>query len=277
MPMLLALSGVYSVDGIVIGIVAIFIGCCLKLYEQKDKISIKQLLILVGMFTLLGTLKSMGYISIGLVIFILPIIKIIRENKKYIAVIILLAILSVVLNLFINYSLSKEQISDTRVEGTDAGAQIQFIKENPATYGKILSDHTKKSLINFDVIAYLNAPMFFGKNYYYVFFFLFLYMLYTGVLDDSKNFGKKQKAVFIGTFIITFIITSTMLYISYTKVGEKIINGFQPRYLYPMIPLLLMCFSSDRVKRLVDNGKEARNIAYISSIFIILSIIGILF
>lgn len=259
------------------GIISIFIAYCLKLYEQKDKINIKQLLILVGIVTLIGTLKSMAYIPIALIIFILPVIKIIKENKKHIVLIALLVIISCLMNLFITYELSKETVSDTRMEGTDAGAQISYIRENPKEYTKTIYNHTRSVFLRFEVLAFLNAPMFFGTNYSQVFLLLFLFVLYVSIIDDSKNFNRKTKGIFILTCLLTFIITSTMLYISYTKVGNDVISGYQSRYIYPMIPLLLMCFSSDKVKIIVDKDKETVKISYISIAFIVLSIIGMIF
>lgn len=276
MPMLVCLSGVYSIDGIAMGITSIFLAYCFKLYEQKNNISIKQIWILFGIFILVEIAKSMAYIFIGLIVFILPITKIMKENKKHIAMILLLLIIGTLLNSSIFYFGNKDHISDPRATGTNATEQIKYIINNPGEYGSTLYNHTKNSLLKFDALAFLNAPMFFGKNYSYVFFILLLYVLYIGLTDDSKNFNKKTKAIFLTIFLITFFMTSTMLYISYTEVGDIQIRGYQLRYIYPIIPLLLMCLSSNKLKTTESENKEVLKLSYISSIFMILSAWGIL-
>ena len=81
MPMLLALASVYSPDGIGTALVALFIAYCLKLHE-KDNFNIKEISILLLLLILAASIKSVGYIGISLIIFVLPLKKIIKQNKK---------------------------------------------------------------------------------------------------------------------------------------------------------------------------------------------------
>ncbi len=277
MPMLLALASVYSVDGIMVGVISLWIAYCLKLYEQKEKITGKQLFILLGIFTLIGTLKSMSYLPIALFIFIIPIRKILKENKKYLVPIILLGIVSVTINIGITLYLQSDQLSDPRVENTNAMQQIEYIKEEPIEYIKILGKHIKTTLTEFSALSYLNGPMFFGNDFDNIFLILLLFLFYTGITDDSKNLSKKTKWIAIITFFIVLSITSTLLYISYTPLQGKTIQGYQLRYIFPIISLIVICLSSEKIKNQKSEKKDCLFTTCFMVCFLVFSIYGLLF
>lgn len=277
MPMLLALASVYSVDNIMVGVISLWIAYCLKLYEQKEKITGKQLFILLGIFTLIGTLKSMSYLPIALFIFIIPIRKILKENKKYLVPIILLGIVSVTINIGITLYLQSDQLSDPRVENTNAMQQIEYIKEEPIEYIKILGKHIKTTLTEFSALSYLNGPMFFGNDFDNIFLILLLFLFYTGITDDSKNLSKKTKWIAIITFFIVLSITSTLLYISYTPLQGKTIQGYQLRYIFPIISLIVICLSSEKIKNQKSEKKDCLFTTCFMVCFLVFSIYGLLF
>lgn len=277
MPMLLALASVYSVDSIMVGVISLWIAYCLKLYEQKEKITGKQLFILLGIFTLIGTLKSMSYLPIALFIFIIPIRKIVKENKKYLVPIILLGIVSVTINIGITLYLQSDQLSDPRVENTNAMEQIEYIKEEPSNYIKILGKHIKTTLTEFSALSYLNGPMFFGNDFDNIFLILLLFLFYTGITDDSKNLSKKTKWIAIITFFIVLSITSTLLYISYTPLQGKTIQGYQLRYIFPIISLIVICLSSEKIKNQKSEKKDCLFTTCFMVCFLVFSIYGLLF
>ena len=277
MPMLLALASVYSVDSIMVGVISLWIAYCLKLYEQKEKLTGKQLFILLGIFTLIGTLKSMSYLPIALFIFIIPIRKIVKENKKYLVPIILLGIVSVTINIGITLYLQSDQLSDPRVENTNAMQQIEYIKEEPIEYIKILGKHIKTTLTEFSALSYLNGPMFFGNDFDNIFLILLLFLFYTGITDDSKNLSKKTKWIAIITFFIVLSITSTLLYISYTPLQGKTIQGYQLRYIFPIISLIVICLSSEKIKNQKSEKKDCLFTTCFMVCFLVFSIYGLLF
>ena len=277
MPMLLALASVYSVDSIMVGVISLWIAYCLKLYEQKEKITGKQLLILLGIFTLIGTLKSMSYLPIALFIFIIPIRKIVKENKKYLVPIIFLGIVSVTINIGITLYLQSDQLSDPRVENTNAMQQIEYIKEEPIEYIKILGKHIKTTLTEFSALSYLNGPMFFGNDFDNIFLILLLFLFYTGITDDSKNLSKKTKWIAIITFFIVLSITSNLLYISYTPLQSKTIQGYQLRYIFPIISLIVICLSSEKIKNQKSEKKDCLFTTCFMVCFLVFSIYGLLF
>lgn len=256
MPMMVALSGVYSIDGVTTGICLLFISYCFKLYEGKDKITLKQLMVLSALFVLVSLVKSAGYIFIGLIVLILPIRKIIKENKKWhIALLALFIIIGVAINAYVMLSLQTDDFSDTRMEGTNATEQLEYIKENPKEFAEILYKDIKSMTTGFGTISYLHGPMFFGSNSSNIFFLLLLYIFFVASTDNTKQFNNWIRLLFIIIFIITIAFTEIIMYISYTPVGHDSIYGYQARYLYPILPLLFSALSSKNVEHIKDESR----------------------
>lgn len=275
MPMLLALASVYSMDGFTMGAVVVFIAYCLKLQKQ-EKISNKQLLILSLAFGLVICCKSMGYILVSFIILILPIKNILKNNTKQVLLLIGLTLLILLINMGIMYMFQLEQISDPRVEGTNVKEQIQYIIENPVQYIKMIYSNVKGVFSDFTKIAYINAPMFFGENYDNIFFYILIFIIYIGITDDSKNFNKRTKIIFIITAILTIIMTTTALYLSYTPVGKENVVGYQMRYMFPVLPLIMICLSSDKIKNKNTQEESTYKVSYISLLFLSLCLLGVI-
>ena len=83
-PMFLCFASTYSVDGIGVGLASLFIAYFLKLYNDKENITLKNIIVLLCLYTLLLMFKSMSYIFVGLIMFLLPLKDIIKKYKKWI-------------------------------------------------------------------------------------------------------------------------------------------------------------------------------------------------
>lgn len=276
LPMLLCLASVNSIDGIAMGLISVFIAYCLKLYNQNDPINIKQILILFLSLILMSISKGIGYIFMSLIILILPFKKIIKENKKYILYIVLTIILILGLLIAKTYSTQIHNYGDSRAYGSNSQEQLKFIINNPISFSKTLINHTIATFGNLDAMSFLNAPMFFGMFYYHVFLMILYFIIFIGLSDNSKSFNLRTKSIFALTFFAIFITTSTALYLSYTAVGANYIDGYQLRYIFPIIPLFLMSISIKNMKYNENKCEDILFITYIIGLINILSIIGIL-
>ena len=98
-----------------------------------------------------------------------------------------------------------------------------------------------------------------------------LVILYISLTDDDKIFSLKEKTIFLLTFFITLGITSLPLYLSFTQVGAMHIDGYQARYIFPILPLALMCLSNKKIKT-IDNKNRTMNLTIIYSMLIVLSL-----
>ena len=274
MPMMLVLAGTYSIDGMCVGLVSIFVAYCLKIYNTSETINLKQFSILTLLFIAMLLAKSMAYILVALIVFILPLWKTLKKNKKYIPIMITIciAVLAIFAILFFNVRNNKLE-ADTRWGGNiNPEAQIQFILHNPLSDIKIAINHFKDTLLNFSWYSMLHYYIFFGNDAECVGFALMLFILYVAILDDNHNFKLKDKIILLLTFIMVWGITSAPLYITITEVGSLHIGGYQARYIMPILPLALMCVSSERLKS-KENKNRNMNIAITSGIFIFIGIL----
>jgi len=275
MPMILALSSVYSADGIGTALVALFIAYCLKIHE-KDNINIKELTLLFILLMLAASIKSVGYIGIALIIFILPLKKIIKQYKKYIKYVIPMFLI-ILLAVLVVYKANINAPGDTRVTGTDTKAQFKYVLNNPIQYAKILTNHTIDTFSSLKGMSFLNAPMFFNRTYYSMFIVMSMYLLFISITDSSKQLKIKKRLLFIFTFLVVFAMTSTSMYLSYTSVGANYINGHQMRYIFPTLGLLLMSISIKKIELDIEKKFKYSNLylAYPMMIFLIISVLDL--
>jgi len=184
--------------------------------------------------------------------------------------IILLAVLFV-------YKANINAPGDTRVAGTDTKAQFEHVLNDPLQYSKVLTKHTMETFMSLKGMSFLNAPMFFNKTYYSLFLVMGIYLLFISITDSSKHLKIKNILLFILTFFVVFAMTSTSMYLSYTRVGANYINGHQMRYIFPTLGLLLMSISIKKLGLDIEKKFKYSNlyIAYPMMIFLIISVLDL--
>lgn len=273
MPMALILAATYSNDGYCIGTVAIFIAYCLKLKHEKETINIKDFGILIGLFLLMLTAKSMAYILVGCIALMLPIKATLKKNKKYLPIITIVSIISVIILILGVITVKNTHIKeDARAAGNiSVSGQINSILHNPVLDIKVAANHIKNTFLNMNWYKMLHDDKFFTENCQVVLIPLMLFMLYVAITEDDYNFKISNKVVMIVTFLFVYGMTSLVLYLSFSPVGSLNIGGYQTRYIIPILPLLLFCLSSNNI---IVKNKENRNfnITIVSGIFVMLGI-----
>lgn len=274
MPMMIALAGTYSIDGMCMGLVSIFIAYCLKIYDTSETINIKQFCILLGLFIAMLLAKSMAYIFVALIVFMLPLKKTILKNKKYIPIMAITCFVALVIFALLFLNIRNNRLgADTRWGGNiNPEEQIQFILHNPLADIEIAINHFKDTLLSFNWYSMLHYDVFFAKDAKCVMLALMLFILYVAILDDTHNFKLKDKIILILSFIMVWGITSAPLYITITEVGSLHIGGYQARYIMPILPLMLMCISSERLKS-KENKNRNMNIAITSGVFVLIGLL----
>ena len=273
LPISLLLAASYSIDGFCIGVVAIFIAYCLKLSKETKTISMKDFIILLLLFSLTLFAKSMAYIAIAVIFLLLPIKETIKKNKKYLPWMIagLLIILSILVLMAIKIKNTKV-VSDARATGDiNVSQQLEIILKYPIFDIKLIINHIKQTLLNFNWYALLHDGTFFEKDSQWVFILLFLFVLYTSLTEDDNNFNIKEKIIMIAAFMCVYMITSLVLYLSFTQLWALHIAGYQTRYILPVLPLLLISIPNNRVK-CINNANRNLIISMMSAAFIFIGI-----
>ena len=249
--MSIVLASYYSIDGIVVALIGVFIAYIFKVFKEKnDEIDLKTFLIIMVLYLLTLICKNGAYLATGLILFILPVFQIFKKNTKIRNISVLIIIIAITVGIIQAYKITG--ISDPRVEKSNPTKQIEFLLENPANIVKVYSNFTKISIFNLRFYEEFNKIDFFGTNAIITSFLLFIFIFYTALMDNSYNFSKKQKSIQYISFFATFFITTFVFYISFTDVGKNIINGFQGRYLLPVLPLVLVNINSKRVTQSID-------------------------
>lgn len=260
LPMILALAGTYSIDGITLGFVGIFIAYVLKLYNEKRDINLKELICLSILFILSLLGKNGSYIGIGLLILMLPIFKSLKVDKKvrYIAI-------SIALIVFLTVGFQAIKVLQTQDgdirggDNTSPARQVQYLKENPTDLFLIYIKFFKELFFNLESYISLNSFIFFFKESKYITILLILFIFYTTLTDESDKFDRKSKILMFLSSIITIFTMSFVMYLSFSPIGNDEISGFQSRYILPVLPLMLMCVNSKKITVKKDEEDETYN------------------
>lgn len=273
MPMSMILAASYSIDGFCIGMVAIFIAYCLKIKKEKETISLRDFFILLGIFFLTLLAKSMAYVLVGFLIFTLPIKATLKKNKKYIPIMITIAIIAIVLLTFIIIKVKETHVTADFRGGSNisVSGQLMHMLQNPIFDIQLMLNHINNTLLNFHWYTMLHDSKFFTEYTQCVLIPLLLFILYVSLTEDDYHFKIKDKVIMILSFLLVYGMTSMVLYLTFTEVGSLSIGGYQTRYILPILPLILFCLSN---KNIMIKNKQNRNfnIATISGIFIMLGL-----
>lgn len=279
MPYMLLLAASYSIDGICLGTIFIFTAYCFKIHKENDTITLKQFFILFGLFSILLIGKGLGYILIGFLVAILPLYNTIKKYKKYIHIIIICGIIFVIIaTMFLIYMKNKNVTSngDNRGEaGINGIEQLNLLITNPVHDLKLAIYHIKTTLLSFDWYANLYPSVFFTENSSYISFIMMFFILYIAITEDDYNFKLKDKSILILTFSLIYGMTSVILYLAFTPVGSLYVAGYQTRYIFPILPLLLSCISSSKIKSTKSDNKNM-NLALVTGLFLTIGIIQLI-
>ena len=275
-PMLVCLAGTYSPDGLGMGLISLFIAYCLKLYNKKEEINIKEILILTTLYCLSLTFKSMSYFAIGLIILMLPIKQIIKVNKKKLLYVIPIIVVFMIIMLMVQPKVDVAQ-GDSRGGSSGAISQIQNLIAHPFLILEVAYNHIMNTLINFDWFSELNFIHYFSTTSTHVFLYMMIFYIYIALKDDSINFSRKNKIIFIVTFFVIYAITSIALYLTFTPLGSNQLQGYQARYIFPILLLILMSISNKNLNNNENKENMTTKMVFISNLFIIVSLMGAIF
>ncbi len=276
LPMFLCIAGTYSLDSLGTILITLFVAYCLKLYNEKENITFKQLMILTLIYCLTLTFKSMSYCAIGLLIFILPIKDIIKKYGKKIWLLILFAIVIMGMIMLVQPKITID-MGDPRGGDTGFRGQMANLIAHPTVIFKVAYNHVTQSLLNYNWWSSFQFSHFFSETSSWLFFIMLIYYIYIAIKDDSINFGKKEKIIFILTFLMIYAMTSAVLYLTFTPIGSTVLTGYAIRYVFPTVLLLLMIVSNKNMKNEGNKENNIIKLIFISNIILTISLVGAIF
>jgi uncharacterized membrane protein len=246
MPMTLYEAASLSADSFTIAISILTISMFFKLAFDPGKKTVnnRDISILLILAILIGLSKQI-YLVLLLLFFVIPSHKFKNIKNRFMSFIfILLPVILIVCSWSLFTSGFYEPLSGISILG-----QISFMLSNPITFLQIflnsLTNHNTWYLVSFvGYFGWLSTPLPSALVYLYI-----IFLLLTSLIDESiVTITIKQKFISLATLIISLTSIFVLEYITWTQVGNGIIEGVQGRYFIPIAPLLFLLFYNDKIK-----------------------------
>ncbi|MBK5093844.1 MAG: DUF2142 domain-containing protein, partial [Actinobacteria bacterium] len=241
------LAASLSADGLTIALCFLVIAFFLKLAFDKRKQSIerKDIYILILFVILLALMKPPSF----LLVFLFPLIPIrkFKSKKDYFAVFALLVVLAIVITGA--WYLVGSRGATTRLSTMSVSGQLRFVLSHPIRFLGV----TERTIVAFadnwiagfiDTLGWVEVHL----PWWLIATYLFLIIATAAVDNDDIEIPAKKRAYSFVIWLLFFFIFLTIGYLTSTPVGQtSIIEGFQPRYLIPIAPLLFLAFSNQKI------------------------------
>ena len=237
LPMSLELGASYSYDAILISSVFFFIGYFLYLLIKKEQIEIRDILILIGALLFISSTKVV-YSAVIVLLLFLPIKKFKHKFIK-LSSLFLCLILIIVMAIVGSFN-SIAGYVDT---GTSETAYytlsyiLTHIKEVIFLLVNTLIDQSEYYLGT--TIGYLLGWLEFRISFVIILFICLICFLATLETRNVPRINLKTALIFIFVFLCVggMILATTVMW---TPIGNRVVEGFQGRYVLEVLPLLLI-------------------------------------
>lgn len=237
-PMTLFEAASLSADSFLFGIsfliIAIFFRYAFD--DNKKKIGIKEVYIMFILLLLIGLAKS-NYFLLLLLIFLIPALKFENRKKMLLITGFLFLAVAVVTGIwmFLTNHLYAPIVPQVSVSG-----QIAYILGDPFRFPYVLINTLISHGASYQYLFIGNFWLSIPLPTWWIGFYLAT-IIPVALLDTNKiNITRNQKLVSAITFILAFVTTCAVIYITWTPVGQNVIDGIQGRYFIPILPLLFL-------------------------------------
>lgn len=246
----------FSYDTAMIGLAFIFTAYCVKGRFDQGCFTNGELAVMMGSGILLAPCKLV-YAFMALLVFMIPKNRF-GSSSKYWKVILVsccavlvLLILTALPSMTSHFNASAPNIS---VETKTVAYSISFIWQQPVAYLIMVAN----TIYNSNYLYGMFNETFLSPipPITYISFIVLSIVASFGQKDDVQCFNWRDRTLIIGVFLMILLALS-VIFITITGAGARSIEGIQPRYFLPMLPmLLLMC----RNKAVVFQKKIDREI-----------------
>ena len=242
----------YTYDVIVHSLLVFGVVLWLKIILENDTKNMYRYLIGSMLAIGIGSLSKLVYIPIILLCCFIPKEKFLKERHYKIFKGMIIACLVLGLMAFIVPTVlftMRDQVGilgDPRGGDTDVVRQLQSVLAHPLSYFKILMQEMISDFGRFFAgnagLAFFGRMNELGYQWVYVTVAWILGVTFVQREGERIELKKSYKVLLSVVLFIVMCFIWTAMYLSYTPVGESVINGVQPRYYYPlMLPLMLLC------------------------------------
>lgn len=259
MPMFLHQATSTSADCLVNLVIMLFVAFLLHLRFKEEKVKKKEGVILVILGMIIGIVKYVYLPILGLALILIP-TKNMSKKYKIVLITILFTLSVIAAGGYYIFSGTYETTFTTYFETNNVNAQEQIkgILTNPLGYLKTLkftlSNMTETYLYQMigNLLGWLCISV---KNIWIVAYLIV--MLASCFIEKNEVTLKTWQKVLLSLIAIGIIILIiTGMYITWTRVGNIIVDGVQGRYFIPVAVIVLLCLCKK------DNYIKIKNIEY---------------
>jgi uncharacterized membrane protein len=252
-PVSVFLSATLTADVVNVGLAFLFTSLVFAAALSKKVLTKKQLLIIGLVLIGLALTKTVNILFVGLLLAI-PWRRY-GSIKKLIIFTAAVALIAGVITLLWSGVTSDAVQASIQAQrpgmGVDSSGQLSWILHHPFDYVKIL-------LQNYVIVQ----PGYYGDAVLQTLFGgfgwldtsipfwtigLYVLVLYTALLYQMGRGGslvRYQRLIFLGLFVVLAGASITALYLIYTPIGQKVVDGVQGRYFIPATLLLFTLFTA---------------------------------
>ncbi len=138
-------------------------------------------------------------------------------------------------------------------QGVDANAQQKYVLENPWNFLSVV-------ITSIDYFGDFYLDAFVGKlgwlvtslPKWFVPFYLIVLLLTVMCYPAGIAFGWKERLLFLGIFVVGFLLIELVMYIGWTPYQCRWVEGVQGRYFIPLAPVLFLMLSNKIIGPRVD-------------------------
>lgn len=264
-----SLSADSLINSIAILLIATISRCAFDI--NKEKI-VRTDIIVLCLLSILLSLSKQVYFLIPFLCFLIPKYKF-GTQKKYFAICLFLSLTSA--SAWICWSFVIKGIYVPLKPGIAVvDEQARFILSNPVRFALILLNDFNVNIKGYreqfiGVLGWLDTqlPGNLVISYEYI-------LVLTALIDSRPNviILLKDKLKIFAVLLSTIFLLYLLIYLSWTPVGQKVVEGIQGRYFIPLAPLLLLLFYNRKISLKIRTNKLGLVIVSYSLFALIISL-----
>lgn len=266
------LAASFSMDPILLACALLFVSICLKYRFADTDINISKwdIIALISCGVFIASVKYCVYVPILLLFFVIP--RKCFSKKQYCGMISAAVFVVLIMVIWQVILLKMFPFTEDRNGYVNVGEQLKFMLDNIG--------YTIRNFTNY----FVNSIFYHMTNLLYlpvlpnISAVLGICVLFSSVITPDKYIfkePKKQKnllVLFIFVALIVYFLQIVALYCGFTPVGLFDVQGLQPRYILPILVLVLISMAFNKIKN--ESSSYSSLLIFITEASIILNLLG---
>lgn len=239
-----SLSADSFINSIAILLIATITKCAFDI--NKEKI-VRSDIVTLCLLTVLLSLSKQAYFLIPFLCFLIPKYKF-GNQKKYLIICLFLSLTSAITWVAWSFVIKGIYVP-LRPDVAVASEQLHFILSNPVKFAFILFTDFNVNIQAYiaqfiGVLGWLDTPL--PTILYILYSFL---LVFIALVDNRPNIiiTLRDKLKIVAILIFSILLIYLLTYLSWTPVGQEVVEGIQGRYFIPVAPLLFLLLYNRKV------------------------------